>query len=148
LEERFQERSQHFQTQEASPEAAVVRLSQIEAEVKRQSQAQESTTAALTDAIIRLSRIETQFGHTQSVSPPKAFITPRIPDPVGTTPPSAKATGPTPAAPIPKRTAATPIPALSSTIISDFPEIFSEFRGKRFSLLWRGGRDDGRHWFS
>jgi hypothetical protein len=26
-------------------------------------------------------------------------------------------------------------------IISDFPEIFAEFRGKRLSLLWRGGRD-------
>jgi hypothetical protein len=26
-------------------------------------------------------------------------------------------------------------------IISDFPEIFSEFRGKHFSLLWRGSRD-------
>jgi hypothetical protein len=28
-----------------------------------------------------------------------------------------------------------------SRIVSDFPEIFAEFRGKRFSLLWRGGRD-------
>jgi hypothetical protein len=26
-------------------------------------------------------------------------------------------------------------------VIPDFPEIFAEFRGKRFSLLWRGGRD-------
>jgi hypothetical protein len=33
------------------------------------------------------------------------------------------------------------VPALDSVIISDFPEIFDEFRGKRFSLLWRGGRD-------
>jgi hypothetical protein len=32
-------------------------------------------------------------------------------------------------------------PALASVIISDFSEIFSEFRGKRFSLLSRGGRD-------
>jgi hypothetical protein len=28
-----------------------------------------------------------------------------------------------------------------SQIISDFPEIFAEFRGKQFSLLWRGSRD-------
>jgi hypothetical protein len=28
-----------------------------------------------------------------------------------------------------------------STIISDFPEIFAEFRGKRFEILWRGSRD-------
>jgi hypothetical protein len=26
-------------------------------------------------------------------------------------------------------------------ILSDFPKIFAEFRGKQFSLLWRGGRD-------
>jgi hypothetical protein len=28
-----------------------------------------------------------------------------------------------------------------SRIISDFPAIFAEFQGKRFSLLWRGSRD-------
>jgi hypothetical protein len=32
-------------------------------------------------------------------------------------------------------------PQFDSRIISDFPEIFAEFRGKRFSLLWRGSRD-------
>jgi hypothetical protein len=32
-------------------------------------------------------------------------------------------------------------PSVESRIISGFPEIFAEFRGKRFSLLWRGGRD-------
>jgi hypothetical protein len=31
--------------------------------------------------------------------------------------------------------------SLDSRIISDFPEIFAEFREKRFSLLWRGSRD-------
>jgi hypothetical protein len=30
---------------------------------------------------------------------------------------------------------------LDSLIISDFPEIFAEFFGKRFKLLWRGSRD-------
>jgi hypothetical protein len=35
-----------------------------------------------------------------------------------------------------------PIPPGSrGAIFSDFPAIFSEFRGKRFSLLWRGRRD-------
>jgi hypothetical protein len=29
----------------------------------------------------------------------------------------------------------------NSTIISEFPRIFAEFEGKRFSLLWRGSRD-------
>jgi hypothetical protein len=32
-------------------------------------------------------------------------------------------------------------PRLDSLIISDFPEIFAEFRGKRFDILWRGSRD-------
>jgi hypothetical protein len=31
---------------------------------------------------------------------------------------------------------------LESLIISDFPAIFAEFRGKQFQNLWRGGRDD------
>jgi hypothetical protein len=30
---------------------------------------------------------------------------------------------------------------MDSAIISDFPEIFTEFRGKHFQLLWRGSRD-------
>jgi hypothetical protein len=30
---------------------------------------------------------------------------------------------------------------LDSRIISDIPEIFAEFRGKRFEILWRGSRD-------
>jgi hypothetical protein len=34
-----------------------------------------------------------------------------------------------------------PPPPFDSQIISDIPEIFAEFRGKRFSLLWRGSRD-------
>jgi hypothetical protein len=37
--------------------------------------------------------------------------------------------------------AAATAPALASVIVADFPDIFAEFRGKRFSLLWRGGRD-------
>jgi hypothetical protein len=40
-----------------------------------------------------------------------------------------------------ERIAHPPPPPLDSRIISDFPEIFAEFRGKRFSLLWRGSRD-------
>jgi hypothetical protein len=81
----------------------------------------------------------------------KAGSTIRVPEPVRTTPPSAKAAKPVPAPapPIPAQTAATAparnlTPALDSAIISDFPEIFAEFRGKRFSLLWRGGRDGFR----
>jgi hypothetical protein len=32
-------------------------------------------------------------------------------------------------------------PPLDSQIISGFPEIFAEFRGKRVNILWRGSRD-------
>jgi hypothetical protein len=34
-----------------------------------------------------------------------------------------------------------PFPPFDSQIISEFPEIFAEFRRKRKSLLWRGSRD-------
>jgi hypothetical protein len=54
----------------------------------------------------------------------------------------ASAPVPRPPVPEPKR----PLPALppgclDSLIVADFPAIFSEFRGKRFTLLWRGSRD-------
>jgi hypothetical protein len=32
-------------------------------------------------------------------------------------------------------------PPLDSRIISGFPQIFAEFRGMRFKILWRGSRD-------
>jgi hypothetical protein len=34
--------------------------------------------------------------------------------------------------------------ALPSLIVPDFPEIFEEFRGRRFTLLWRGSRNSFR----
>jgi hypothetical protein len=35
-----------------------------------------------------------------------------------------------------------PLPApFSSLIVADFPALFAEFTGKRFTLLWRGSRD-------
>jgi archaellum component FlaC len=45
------------------------------------------------------------------------------------------------------RATTTPVPAgasIDSRIISSFPEIFGEFRGKRFEILWRGSRDGFR----
>jgi hypothetical protein len=34
-----------------------------------------------------------------------------------------------------------PLSPLDSRIISEFPDIFAEFKGKHFELLWRGSRD-------
>jgi hypothetical protein len=34
--------------------------------------------------------------------------------------------------------------ALDPRVVSDFPRLFDEFRGKRFALLWRGSRDGFR----
>jgi hypothetical protein len=33
-----------------------------------------------------------------------------------------------------------------SPIVADFPALFPEFRGKRFTLLWRGSRNGFRAW--
>jgi hypothetical protein len=52
--------------------------------------------------------------------------------------PAAARSGPPPPSPLKVPSA----PSLDSRIISGFPEIFAEFRDKRFSLLWRGSRDD------
>jgi hypothetical protein len=41
-----------------------------------------------------------------------------------------------------------PAPSLGSAIISRFPAIFAEFRGKRFSLLWRGSATVSALWRS
>jgi hypothetical protein len=42
----------------------------------------------------------------------------------------------------PPAAALPPPPAgFASLIVADFPALFAEFRGKRFTLLWRGSRD-------
>jgi hypothetical protein len=47
LERQFEERSQHFQMQEASHTAAIVRLTQVEIELAQESQAQEAALKLL-----------------------------------------------------------------------------------------------------
>jgi hypothetical protein len=52
------------------------------------------------------------------------------------------ATAAPPAAPPPAPAPSPPAPGgFDSLIVSDFPVIFAEFRGKQFKLLWRGSRD-------
>jgi hypothetical protein len=43
--------------------------------------------------------------------------------------------------PMPKPTVPQGPAPFASLIVSQFPALFAEFRGKRFSLLWRGSRD-------
>jgi hypothetical protein len=43
-----------------------------------------------------------------------------------------------PPPPTPPSSQQPPVPSFDSQIISDFPEIFAEFRKKQISLLWRG----------
>jgi hypothetical protein len=69
---------------------------------------------------------------------------PAPPAPNGPPPPSAARAPPAapPAVqPSPVNPPPAPAPSLGSVIVSDFPGIFAEFRGKRFQNLWRGSRD-------
>jgi hypothetical protein len=63
LEKQFEERSEHFQTQEASLETAVVRLLRVEAALERQSQAQESMAGRLTAALPLKGALERSPAH-------------------------------------------------------------------------------------
>jgi hypothetical protein len=106
-------------------------VSQIEAEQKRQSQAQESTAAALTADVgvletWRQSAAEAQDRLEQAVETVTTNVGAHTHDFPGQGIAQFKrgwATG------------------LESAIVSGLPFLFSEFRGKQFSLLWRGGRD-------
>jgi hypothetical protein len=40
-----------------------------------------------------------------------------------------------------RRPPALPAGRLDSRVVSDFPPLYDEFRGKRFALMWRGSRD-------
>jgi hypothetical protein len=70
-----------------------------------------------------------------SVTAPKA---PNAPSP-------AAARNPPPSQAPPLAASAVALPSapagFASLIVADFPALFAEFRGKRFTLLWRGSRD-------
>jgi hypothetical protein len=117
VEKQFEELSQHFQAQEASLEAAVVRLSQAEVNVTqlaadvRTLQSWQESAAKAQDGLEQAMRtVTTNVGGLNSAV-----------SCLGVAQFQSWATG------------------LDSAIISGLP--FSEFSGKRFSLLWRGGRD-------
>jgi hypothetical protein len=164
LEKRLQEFSQHIETHEASLKAAVVRLSQVEAELKRQSQAQESTSAslraalalkgdvqrlaanvsafqnweqwvlraheglerAMASATTYVGRLSSDFQDVRGRQNDLIEAVERLRSAVGTF-----------------NCTASCWTQFDSRIIFG-STIFSEFSGKRFSLLWRGSRDGFR----
>jgi hypothetical protein len=132
-------------------------------ELVRQLQAQEPRDAALTAALGRLSWVEAEVAQMQSsaeasrelpanVSAQNAAQAEEAPAPAQPLVPTQvrlpapTATAPTVAPPLFRRlfhlTPRVTAPGqLGSVIVSGFPKIFDEFHWKRFSLLWRGGRD-------
>jgi hypothetical protein len=68
--------------------------------------------------------------HTSAPAPTATDPRRPVPSPQQASPPAASAVARPDAAPV--------IPSL---IVSQFPALFAEFRGKRFTLLWRGSRD-------
>jgi hypothetical protein len=117
-------------------------LALLQSELLRQSRAQEGCDGALAAAVGRLSRLEGEVAQMRSSaegSTPNVAQAVVASAPTAAPPALARLAQATPAATAPE--AAPPAPALASVIVADFPDIFAEFRGKRFSLLWRGGRD-------
>jgi hypothetical protein len=66
-----------------------------------------------------------------STSPPAVLLPP---------PPAVPPHPPMPKPAVPSVPAAAPA-GFASLIVADFPALFAEFGGKRFTLLWRGSRD-------
>jgi hypothetical protein len=90
----------------------------------------------------------------QNQPPPPSPAVPQPSQSITSTPSQKQAVAPSPAAPKPVPNQPPPpfpaapqpspqpsVPSFDSRIISDFPEIFAEFRGKQISFLWRGSRD-------
>jgi hypothetical protein len=70
----------------------------------------------------------------QKASPPRQHSEPSH------TPPDANPPKMSPP-PSPPAAQKPPVPPFDSQIVREFPEIFAEFRGKCFNILWRGSRD-------
>jgi hypothetical protein len=108
------------------------RIAALEEKAKRRDR----DIAVLQSELRRLStdfvRLAGEVSALRFAATPPAPAPPPPPQPI---PPSPQPTQASPQPPVPSA------PPLDSQIISDFPEIFAEFRGKRFSLLWRGSRD-------
>jgi FtsZ-binding cell division protein ZapB len=82
--------------------------------------------------------IQTLTGEVSGQTKPKAGVPPSAAPSVSTVPPSSPPPSSAAVSSTPRKP---PVPSLDSRIVSGFPDILSEFQGKRFSLLWRGSRD-------
>jgi hypothetical protein len=108
----------------------------------------------LSAALARVSRLEAEVTDLRSASEPGRKLTSEIRE-LRAENLALKSAPRVPAAPAPQTNSiaspistpnAAPVPPpppvrFDSLIVSEFPEIFAEFSGKRFSLLWRGSRD-------
>jgi hypothetical protein len=126
--------------QEAADAGARGRIAALEEKAKRHDR----DIAVLQSEFARLStdfiRLAGEVSALRSAAAPPPQPIPLSPQPaVPSAPPlDSQRTQPSPQ---PQKPPVPSAPPLKSRIISDFPEIFAEFRGKRFSLLWRGSRD-------
>jgi hypothetical protein len=100
--------------------------------------------AELSSTVSRLAAtVEAIRASSPRPSPAPSVTVPKTPKTPST--PSSVATPDFPAAPAPLAPSAVALPAapagFASLIVADFPALFAQFRGKRFTLLWRGSRD-------
>jgi hypothetical protein len=109
----------------------------LQAELSRQFRTQESAVNAVIGRVVDLESevLPLRTGRVRAAAAPRAPALSFAPSSV---PEQAQKLIPPPAS------AFLPPPTWNSASVSDFPEIFAEFRGQQFSLLWRGSRDGFR----
>jgi hypothetical protein len=90
----------------------------------------------------RLSRLEATLEAIRIDAPGARVAAAEPPPPTSAVSSAAASRSPASASPSPAAAMLPPPPApFASLIVADFPALFAEFRGKRFTLLWRGSRD-------
>jgi hypothetical protein len=151
---RFESLSERLSAFRQSPDfKAMMEDSEARLCLSAQRQTQKSTTAALTDATVRqnscIEALETRF---QASLEAMAVRLSRVEAELERESQAQKSTTEALTDAIARlsrieaqsvRTQSVP-PAFGSKIISELPKILAEFRGKKFSLLWRGSRDGFR----
>jgi hypothetical protein len=139
LDHNIQRNSGHFTSLMASAvdHEARERIHALEKRAVRRDREVAELSARLSSEAAIVARLAATI---EAICPPRPLAPPA--GPTRPPAPSASADGPPSAAPPPAHLALPPAPAgFPSLIVADFPALFAEFRGKRFTLLWRGSRD-------